>query len=64
MILKYNLYNFFIFLQSTFDNLQTHFKNIEEFGKESRIVLLVGNKCDLTNDKVVSTEAVKVNRIF
>ena len=45
--------------QETFDNVKFWLQEIAQFGNENCQKLLIGNKCDLINQKVVDTQTAK-----
>ena len=45
--------------QETFDNVKFWLQEIAQFGDENCQKLLIGNKCDLINQKVVDTQTAK-----
>lgn len=47
--------------QESFNNVKQWLNEIDRYASENVNKLLVGNKCDLTANKVVSTETAKVN---
>ena len=50
--------------QESFNNVKQWLNEIDRYASESVNKLLVGNKNDLTSQKVVSTETAKVNICF
>lgn len=46
--------------QESFKNVKQWLSEIDRYASENVNKLLVGNKCDLVQNKVVSTEAAKV----
>jgi Ras-related protein Rab-1A len=46
--------------QESFNNVKQWLNEIDRYASENVNKLLVGNKCDLTANKVVSTETAKV----
>ena len=46
--------------QESFNNVKQWLNEIDRYASESVNKLLVGNKCDLTSQKVVSTETAQV----
>jgi len=44
----------------SFNNVKQWLNEIDRYASENVNKLLVGNKCDLTSQKVVSTETAKV----
>ena len=46
--------------QESFNNVKQWLSEIDRYASENVNKLLVGNKCDLTSQKVVSTETAKV----
>lgn len=47
--------------QESFNNVKQWLNEIDRYASENVNKLLVGNKCDLTANKVVSYETAKVN---
>ena len=47
----------------TFDNIHKWLKEIDTFAESSTRKLLIGNKCDLADNRVVETEAGAVSHI-
>ena len=45
--------------QETFDQVNFWLREIAQFGNENCQKLLIGNKCDLVNQKVVDTQAAQ-----
>ena len=54
IILMYDITN-----KSTFEAINDWIKNISEFGKENLSIVLVGNKCDKSEERAVSIEEGK-----
>ena len=50
--------------QESFNNVKQWLNEIDRYASENVNKLLVGNKCDLTSQKVVSTETAKVVTCF
>ncbi|XP_071722280.1 GTP-binding protein YPTM2-like [Rutidosis leptorrhynchoides] len=50
--------------QESFNNVKQWLNEIDRYASENVNKLLVGNKCDLTANKVVSTETAQVKTIF
>lgn len=46
--------------QDSFNNVKQWLNEIDRYASDNVNKLLVGNKCDLTSQKVVDTEAAKV----
>lgn len=46
--------------QESFNNVKQWLSEIDRYASENVNKLLVGNKCDLTSQKVVDTETAKV----
>ena len=44
----------------SFDNIRQWLSEIDRYANDSVCKLLVGNKCDLVEDRVVETEKAKV----
>ena len=49
--------------QESFDNVKQWLSEIDRYASENVNKLLVGNKCDLTANKVVSYETAKVKSL-
>lgn len=47
--------------QDSFNNVKQWLSEIDRYANENVNKLLIGDNCDLVNNKVVSTEAAKVN---
>jgi len=45
--------------QQSFDNVKQWMSEIDRYASDNVVKILVGNKCDLTENKVVSTETAK-----
>ena len=45
--------------RDSFDHIRNWMADIDKFAKEGVLRILVGNKCDLTNNRQVSTEEAK-----
>lgn len=50
--------------QESFDNVKQWLNEIDRYANDSVCKLLVGNKCDLVENKVVDTQTAKVNVDF
>ena len=48
------------FLQESFDNVKQWLQEIERYAQEAVCKLLVGNKCDLVEKRVVATSMAEV----
>lgn len=51
-------------LQESFTNVKTWLQEIDRYASTNVSKLLVGNKCDLTNKKVVDYTTAKVSRVL
>jgi Ras-related protein Rab-1A len=49
-----------LFSKESFDNIKMWLQEIDQHGSNDMKKLLVGNKCDLTAERVVSHEKAKV----
>lgn len=50
----------FLFVQESFDNLHRWFDEIEAYADKNVKKMLVGNKCDLTDKRVIDFNTAKV----
>jgi Ras-related protein Rab-1A len=48
--------------RESFNNVKQWLSEIDRYASDSVCKLLVGNKCDLVDSKVVDTEEAKVNK--
>ena len=48
----------------SFNNIKQWLSEIDRYASDSVCKLLVGNKCDLVDSKVVDTETAKVKILF
>ena len=47
--------------KESFKNVDKWIKDLKEYGDEDVVILIVGNKCDLEDEREVSIEEVKKN---